>query len=193
MKKWQEGQDSLSFSISFPDEKCENPRSKAADVQAAVSSQGLAGAEWQTRSSEWNLRAVSCLLTYRHTGSFLPVCNLLWCPFPSLGSLAGFEAGLYSSEGPLPVHPKMSVVIWLYTSSSVIKVGRLQDHRDQTGSECDGEPRFALLGLFHQFWWIMHGLAWSCQCSWSASSYGSSDPNKERTKVAPSLAVSITG
>lgn len=40
------------------------------------------------------------------------------------------------------------------------------------------------MGLLNPFWWIMHELAWSCQPSWSASSYGSSDPNKEGTAVA---------
>lgn len=70
-----------------------------------------------------------------------------------------------------------------------IKVGRL--HWDQAESKFDGEPGnsqgLSISGLFYQFWWIMHGLAQSCQYSWSPSSYGSSDPNKEGTKVASLL------
>lgn len=85
--------------LSFPDENCEVPGSKAADAQAGVSSRGLVGAGWWTHFSEWKPWAVSCLLICLRTGCFLPVCNSVLWRFPSPSSLAEFEAGLFSSEG----------------------------------------------------------------------------------------------
>lgn len=175
--------------LSFPDENCKVPGSKAADVQANVSSRGLVGAGWWTRFSEWKLWAVSCLLICLHTGYFLPVCNSVLWHFPSPSSLAEFEAGLFSSESLHLSRPQMApLVIGLIPASLLSKQEDYRTIEIKQRAKYDGKPGngqgLSLMGLLLPSWWIMYELAWSCQPSWSASSYGSSDPNKEGTAVA---------
>lgn len=165
------------------------PRIKGSRYSGRHFIPGSGGVRWWARSSEWNLWVVSCLLTYLHTDCFLPVCNLVLWHFPSPSSLAGFEAGLCSSEGPHLSAPRWLLLLsdlrQLHCYQSRKITGPLRSNREQ---KFDGEPGtsqgLSLRGLLHPFWWIMHELAQSCQPSWSASSYGTSDPNKEGTEVA---------
>lgn len=80
------------------------------------------------------------------------------------------------------------LVIWLTPASLLSKQKDYRTIEIKQRAKYDGEPGnskgLSLMGLLNPFWWIMHELAWSCQPSWSASSYGSSDPNKEGTAVA---------
>lgn len=80
------------------------------------------------------------------------------------------------------------LVIWLTPASLLSKQEDYRTIEIKQRAKYDGEPGnsqgLSLMGLLNPFWWIMHELAWSCQPSWSASSYGSSDPNKEGTAVA---------
>lgn len=184
--------------LSFPDENCEVPGSKAADAQAGVSSRGLVGAGWWIPFSEWKLWAVSRLLICLRTGCFLPVCNSVLWRF-SLSQLIGSVwSWTFFFWGPSPIRPQMApLVIWLTPASLLSKQEDYRTIEIKQRAKYDGEPGtgqgLSLMGLLHPFRWIMHELAWSCQPSWSASSYGSSDPNKEGTAVASWLSPQQAG
>lgn len=124
-----------------------------------------------------------------HMGYFLPVCNsVLWRPPPS--QLIGWVwSWTFFFRGPSPVRPQMApLAIWLTPASLLSKQEDYRTIEIKQRAKYDGEPGnghgLSLMGPLHPFWWIMYELAGSCQPSWSASSYGSSDPNKEGTAVA---------
>lgn len=172
--------------LSFPDWKLQGPRIKGSRCSGKCFIPGSGGG-----------RMTDSLLRVK-TGQF----HVFWSVF--IQAISFLSVIQFCGIFPLPAHwlslkldfflqraftcAPPDGLLWLTPASLLSKQEDYRTIEIKQRAKYDGEPGngqgLSLMGLLHPFWWIMHELAWSCQPSWSASSYGSSDPNKEGTAVA---------